>query len=288
MKPTYPIYIPSRSRWTPESNLTARVLDQFDVPFLLVVEPHQADQYVNHWGPHRVLTLPFRDRGSVIPARNWIKEHAIDKGHRRHWQFDDNIRCFYVLINQLRLRVNPAITIRLLEAWTDQYTNIGISGFSYKMFVPDNQLTRPFFLNCHVYSASLIRNDDFRFRGTLNEDTDYCLQVLASGECTALINQFMVDKAPTMTMSGGNTEQHYSAQDGRLRMARALEKQWPGVVTTRRRFGRPQHVVKDQWKRFDQPLIRDPAAEPIPQITWEPHIDHQADLHPRISKALNR
>jgi hypothetical protein len=44
-------------------------------------------------------------------------------------------------------------------------------------------------------------------------------------------------------------------------MARALERMWPGVVETRRRFQRPQHVVKDAWKRFDTPLKLKPGID---------------------------
>ena len=39
-------------------------------------------------------------------------------------------------------------------------------------------------------------------------------------------------------------------------MSRSLERLWPGVVDTSRRYGRPQHRVKDEWKRFDTQLIR--------------------------------
>ena len=44
--------------------------------------------------------------------------------------------------------------------------------------------------------------------------------------------------------------------DGRLKMARELERHWPGVVTTHRKFGRPQHKVKNDWQKFDTPLKR--------------------------------
>ena len=56
-------------------------------------------------------------------------------------------------------------------------------------------------------------------------------------------------------MKGGNTDILYKG-DGRLKMARSLERVWPGVVSVDRRFNRPQHVVKDSWKKFDTPLIR--------------------------------
>ena len=38
-------------------------------------------------------------------------------------------------------------------------------------------------------------------------------------------------------------------------MAKSLERVWPGVVEVRRRFQRPQHVIKYAWARFDTPLI---------------------------------
>jgi hypothetical protein len=56
-----------------------------------------------------------------------------------------------------------------------------------------------------------------------------------------------------MTVKGGNTDELYSG-DGRLYMARALERQWPGVVKVTRRYKRPQHSVN--WAKFDNKLIK--------------------------------
>jgi hypothetical protein len=44
-------------------------------------------------------------------------------------------------------------------------------------------------------------------------------------------------------------------------MARALERLWPHVVHTDRRFQRPQHVVRDQWKKFDTPFRLKPGID---------------------------
>jgi ABC-type Fe2+-enterobactin transport system substrate-binding protein len=63
----------------------------------------------------------------------------------------------------------------------------------------------------------------------------------------------MIDKIPTMKVPGGQTEAAYNG-DGRLFMARSLERVWPGVVETKRRYKRPQHVVAQSWQRFDTPL----------------------------------
>ena len=64
---------------------------------------------------------------------------------------------------------------------------------------------------------------------------------------------FLINKTATMQMKGGNTDELYDG-DGRTYMARALERQWPGVVKTIRRYHRSQHIV--DWKKFDNKLIR--------------------------------
>ena len=65
-KSRYPIYIPSKG--CHDQNHTAKLLLKFNVPFRLVVEPQERDKYASWFGDERVLVLPFRDRGSVIPV----------------------------------------------------------------------------------------------------------------------------------------------------------------------------------------------------------------------------
>lgn len=257
--PRYPIYIPSKGRF--DQCLTARHLAAYQVPFFLVVEPQEADCYAAIFGRERLLLLPFQDRGSVIPTRNWIKEHATSLGYERHWQLDDNISCFYRRYQKKRLYCEPGIALRVCEDFTDRYANVAISGLNYGMFAPDNRKLAPLVINCHVYSCSLILNTvPALWRGRYNEDTDYCLQILSLGWCTILLNTFLADKKQTMVMKGGNTDALYRG-DGRLRMARSLERSWPGVVETKRRFQRPQHVIKNSWKYFDTPLRLKPGID---------------------------
>lgn len=56
-----------------------------------------------------------------------------------------------------------------------------------------------------------------------------------------------------MTVKGGNTTDLYQG-DGRLKMAKSLERMWPGVVKTTRKYKHAQHVIYDNWTRFDTPL----------------------------------
>jgi hypothetical protein len=262
MTPRYPVYIPSKGR--ADVCYTARLLDRDGIPFRVVVEPQEREAYVARFGEHRVLVLPFSNLGQgSIPARNWIKEHATAEGHERHWQLDDNLRETFRWYRGQRLPCNSGIALGVCEDFTDRYENVAISGLNYTMFVVTQP--PPFYLNQRVYSCSLVLNRiPHKWRGRYNEDTDLCLQVLADGWCTVLVNAFLVEKKTTMTMKGGNATELYRG-DGRLKMARALERVWPGVVETKRRFKRPQHVVKDSWKRFDTPLRLKPGIKIDPK-----------------------
>jgi len=247
----YPIYVISKGR-TGKACLTARMFVAHDVPFRLVVEEQEAEAYRADFGDH-VDVLPFRDLGP-IPSRNWCWEDAIARGAERHWILDDNIRRFFRWHQGARCAVDEQFALAVMEEFTDRYENIAIAGPNYDMFATGN-FPSAFSVNQRVFSCLLIRNDlPYRWRGEYNADTDLCLQVLTGGWCTVLFHAFLIKKVRTMTMPGGNTERYQG--DGRLKMARHLERRWPGVVTTERRYERPQHVIKGKSKGFDTPLIR--------------------------------
>lgn len=248
--PKYPIYIPSKGRW--DRCYTARFMRDDGVPFRLVVEEQEAEKYAEKFGEESILVLPFRNKGTVVPARNWIREHSEKEGFERHWQFDDNIRKIIRLYKGKRIPYPSGTAIRVAEDFTDRYENIAITGFNYRGFA--RSAIPPFFLNCHVYSATLFWNDvPYKWRGKYNEDTDLCLQVLSGGYCTVNLNVFLIEKEVTMTMRGGNTDELYQG-DGRAKMSRELEARWPHLVETIRRWNRPQHKIRKEWRAFDTPL----------------------------------
>jgi hypothetical protein len=247
--PRYPLYVISKGR--ADVCLTARFLLREGVPFRLVVEKEEFDSYAENLPGAKIEVLPFSNLGlGGIPARNWVWEHAKKSGAERHWILDDNIGRVRRMWKGKRYFCDSGPVFASCEDFADRYENIAVLGLNYSTFARPG--TPPFYPNVHVYSCLLIKNDlTNRWRGRYNEDTDLCLQVLADGWCTALINAFMIDKIATMTMKGGNTSELYKG-DGRLKMARSLEKMWPGVVTTTRRFRRPQHYV--DWSKFTTPL----------------------------------
>ena len=260
--PRYPVYIPSKGRAIATQQLTIKMLTRDHVPFKLVVEPQELDIYSQTFNipKHEILTLPESGQG-LIYVRNWIKQHSTAAGDERHWQLDDNMRDMYRVYGKKRLYCTAGVALRTCEDFVDRYSNVAIAGLNYYMFGFTGKDMPPFYVNVHVYSCTLVNNAiPHHWRSVYNDDTDICLQVLADGWCTVLINAFLVDKETTMTVKGGNTDELYGG-DGRLKMARSLERLWPGVVETKRRFGRPQHVIKDAWRRFDTPLKLKPGID---------------------------
>ena len=267
--PYYPIYVPSKGR--SDKCLTAKFLTKDGCPFHLVVEPQEENVYRKQFPDASILVLPWNDhcdkdgnRDGLIAVRNWIKAHSIDGGYGRHWQIDDNCSWIGRVWAGRRLRCNANVALCVVEDFVDRYENVAVAGLNYEMFIAGAALlpgkgVLPFRLNTHVYSCTLILNAiPHRWRLRYNDDTDLCLQVLADGWCTVQVNAFVIKKVRTMTMKGGNTDTLYQ-DDGRLKMSRMLERHWPGIVKTGRRYGRPQHVI--DWAKFRTPLKRKPDLE---------------------------
>lgn len=249
----YPIYIISKGRW--ETRLTAKELERIGTPYRIVVEPQEFDNYASVIDRNKILVLPFSNLGlGGIPARNWVWEHSISEGHKRHWILDDNISAFRQFKKGRRIIVDDGSNFEGVENFTDKYSNVPMSGMQYSMFaVSDCQyqgkVLPPVIFNTRIYSCILLSNEEkynqFRWRGRYNEDTDLSIRFLKAGYCTILFYAFLCDKKTTMTMKGGNTESLYKLKgvDGRLLMAMSLKNQHPDVVKIYHRWGKWQHLV---------------------------------------------
>jgi len=219
-----------------------------EVPYHIVIEPQEYEQYAPVINPDKILVLPFGNLGQgSIPARNWIWEHSMRSRAAYHWILDDNISHFYRFNRNLRVPVTTGAIFRAAEDFVNRYKNIGLAGFEYETFIALKRKYSPFRLNTRIYSCILIRNElPYRWRGRYNEDADLSLRVLKGGWCTILFMAFLIDKVPTMTMRGGNTDELYRQDetfDGRLEMAKSLQRQHPDVVKITRKWGRWQHQV---------------------------------------------
>lgn len=254
--PKYPIYVISKGRW--ESRLTSKALERMQVPYRIVIEPQEFNQYSTVIDEKKIICLPFSNLGQgSIPARNFVFEHAIAEGNRRHWILDDNINGFVRLNNRKRIPVGDGTIFLAAENFVDRYVNVAMAGFQYRFFAGGNR--PPFALNTRIYSCILLDNSiPHRWRGKYNEDTDLSIRVLKDGYCTILFYAFLCNKSATMKMRGGNSDALYAQTenfDGRLEMAKSLVEQHPDIVRITHRWGRWQHLV--DYSRFkNNSLIR--------------------------------
>ena len=255
MNPKYPVYIVSKGRW--ESRLTSKYLEWMNVPYHIVVEPQEYDNYAAVINPSKILAMPEGNLGfGSVPARNFAWEHSLSAGATSHWCMDDNIRGFSRLNHNERVLVATGTIFRAAEDFVDRYENIALAGFTHRFSGGGSRRKKPpFKLNMAVYSCMLIKNNiPFRWRGKYNEDSDISIRVLNAGWCTLIFNAFIANKPTTMTMKGGNTDEIH-AGDGMLKRAQYLHEEFPNIAKVAWRFGRWQHVVS--YKSFkDNKLIK--------------------------------
>jgi hypothetical protein len=259
VNPQFPIYIVSKGRW--ESRLTSKALERMRVPYRIVVEASEADNYRAVIDPAKVLVLDpqfqadydaldahgmSRSKGSG-PARNFAWAHAAAQGAEWHWTVDDNIRGFYRLRDNLKIRVEDGTIFAAMEAFVLRYQNVGMAGPNYAFFAKRKQLIPPFVLNTKIYSCNLIRTGlDVRWSGRYNEDVILTLRLLKSGWCTVQFNAFLSAKMQTQKMKGGNTDEIY--RDGTWQKSRMLTAVHPDCARVIERFGRVHHYV--DYSRF--------------------------------------
>lgn len=243
MNPKYPVYIISKGRW--KKRQTSKALEMMGVPYRIVIEPQEYDNYAEVIDKNKILVLPFSNLGQgSIPARNWVWEHSIKEGHERHWILDDNMDSFYRLNRNMKLIVTSGSIFKAAEDFVDRYENIAISGFQYNSFIFKDAVVPPYRLNTRIYSCILIKNDiPYRWRGKYNEDTDLSLRVLKDGWVTMLFNAFLVNKETTMRAKGGNTDELYKQTNNRKEFAESLKEQHPDVVDVVWKFNRWHHHV---------------------------------------------
>lgn len=261
MNPKYPIYIISKGRG--DKCLTARELKAMNVPFNLVIEPQEYDDYKHI--TDNIIILPFSNLGQgSVPARNFVWEYSIQQGYEKHWILDDNIEGFHRLNRNNKFKVTSGTIFKIAENFVDRYENVAISGFNYYSFCKKTDRVAPYYLNTRIYSCMLIKNDiDYRWRGKYNEDTDLSIRVLKDGWCTILFNAFLAGKVTTMRMKGGNTDSVYSDTDNRKEFAESLVEQHPDVVKLTWKFNRWHHQVnykpfkKNKLKKKEGLIIKD-------------------------------
>ena len=255
MDPQFPLYIVSKGR--ADSRLTSKSLEAMRVPYHIVVEPNEFEDYAAVIDPKKIvkLDMSYKEKYDCFDklglekstgpgaARNFVWDHSISKGHKWHWVMDDNIRGFYRLNKNLKVPVGSGGCFRAMEDFCLRYTNMAMAGPNYHMFAWRKAVCPPYVLNTRIYSCNLIRNDvPFRWRGRYNEDTDLSLRMLKAGWCTVQFNAFLQYKITTQALAGGNSAEFYE-HEGTYPKSKMQVDMHPDVSRLTWRFGRCHHYV---------------------------------------------
>ena len=275
MNPQFPLYVVSKGR--AESRLTSKALERANIPYSIVIEEAEYDDYSAVIDPAKILILdpkyqdvyePLDDLGRTKslgpgPARNFVWDHANDRGYAWHWVMDDNIRQWFRMNHNKQFGLGDGTLWRACEDWVLRYKNIGMAGPNYDMFVPRRAPKPPLTLNTRIYSCNLVRNDaPFRWRGRYNEDTILSLDMLEGGWCTVLFNGFLQKKIATQYMTGGNTREFY-AHEGTYPKTAMLVREYPKYARIVSRWGRIHHKV--DYSSFGHNYLRRKPDIEIPK-----------------------
>ena len=273
--PQFPLYIPSKGRH--EYMITSKALTEMGVQHNIVVEPQEVEKYKEAVYRLGLLTrvveldMSYKEKYQLCdehglkrstgsgPARNFIWDHSISEGHKFHWIMDDNIKAFYRMTQNERIKNTSASMWRAMEDFVLRYTNVGMAGPNYAMFAFGASALPPYITNTRIYSCNLIRNEiPFRWRGRYNEDTILSLDMLKRGWCTIQFNAFLQGKLRTQTIKGGNTDELY--RDGTKEKSEMLKREHPDVTEVVWKFQRIHHHV--DYTRFKKmKLIRRKGLE---------------------------
>jgi hypothetical protein len=278
-KTKYPIFILSKGRW--EQRYTADTLEKMNVDYRIVIEPQEVDNYAKYIDRTKILVLPdeyLNKNQGGIPARNFIWDYSVKKGFKKHWIIDDNIDGFYRWNNNVQKRVDNGVFFRIMEDFSDRYSNLGLTSCQYHSFVPAIDTGRhSFIVNTRTYSCILINTElldkrlEERWRGRYNEDTDLTLRVLSTGDiCTVNFNSLLSGKKTSGSMKGGNTNTIYDggSHKGYQDKLDELYNNWSQYVkktTKRHKDGRPHHHIS-YTKYFKQELVLKEGIETEPII----------------------
>lgn len=263
MNPEFPIFVPTKSRF--KLYHTIKALQALNVPFKAVIEKQEYEQYSEIIDKSNIIVLPHQNKGLTV-TRNWIWDYVQNELKAPYfWTFDDNIRDFYRLHENMEYRFDSGSFLYAIEQFAQRYKNLYITGMQYEYFTPRKKKQPSIIFNTRIYSNMLIKTDiPYRNKLFYNDDTDLCLRILKDGFCTALFVAFLADKIETGVVKGGMKD-YYDKTDKRLQFARELQFAHPDVVSIVWKFNRWHHHV--DYRPFkNNKLIRDESVIVTPGV----------------------
>ena len=272
--PKYPIYIVSKGRANVYRMHTSQSLTKMQIKHYVCVEPQEFEAYqaseINKSPYCTIIPMDLKykemyntlgDLGNAKAtgagaARNFCADDARSKGFHRCWILDDNTEEFFRVWRGRRIIAYTPDMFRCIEKFMDRYTNIGIAGMNYHMFVINQDPRPPFTMNTKIYSY-VLWNLDCPYvaqEGRYNEDVIQSLNILTHGWCTAQFNLYIARKLRTQVLKGGNTTEIYKEEyGGTFAKSQMLAERYPEYTSLVWKFRRWHHEV--DYTKFRQTLI---------------------------------
>ena len=147
-----PVYILSKER--AEVATTPKMLG--DVPFVFVVEPHDAQAYRDAY-PEIPLVVMDADHKGLGYARAFTHDWARAQGQDWHWQLDDNISELGMVARRRVTKSSAAEVLSLAESAIGIHDRVALVGLQYWQYAWSAK--RQYSWNRMVNCAMLVRAD---------------------------------------------------------------------------------------------------------------------------------
>jgi hypothetical protein len=238
-------------RW--DVNKSADVFLEYNMKFKIVVEDSEYDKYVEKYSKDYVLKLPGDNYGCSAFVRNYLKSYSLKNGYKRHWQIDDDIKCFYENHGSGKVnKINPENCFSNIENYVDNYINIAIASISGSAF---GRLSKePLKINQCMYSTMLI---DSRLPCTFvpltRLDLDFTLQCLELGLCSMRFYNYLFSWSNYGEVKGGYTKTDVNGV--RLLRIKKTAQRWKDLSIKYNKKGIATLSLNKVFRKYDQKPI---------------------------------
>ena len=220
-QPRYPVCVLTYARAN-ESGRTHKTLTEMGVPHSLFVEQSQLHQYLEWYDPSccEIIPLPddFRGWGTMgsTPVRNYILDWGLERGHKRVWMLDDNIKQYIRLYQGTKNKIISPTVFTHIEDYIDRYDNVGAVSHNFNPSITEGDMRACIVKNNKCYSSMCLLTDkEFRFRYKHQEDNLYSMEMIERGLCNLCFNSVLYDKNTSGQDQGGNKKTIYKCEEGK-------------------------------------------------------------------------
>ena len=248
---SHPVYIPSKGR--AHKCATAALLQQEGLPFYLVVEPQELEEYGRAFPDASFLALDRSDAG-IWYARQRIMDHARAAGHAFHWQLDDDLRRF----NEWNRPATALAALSFAGTFPERFQRIGMVSFALSQFAfAAKQEFRPYgrAFNAVLINTQTGHNYPDSWEYGAKEDAWLQVHMLRAGWATPIITRYSMEmKTPDGAGSGGCQDNLY-ALNRHVATAHNMHRLWPDFTLIVRKKSAMGTDVRINWKAISPPLV---------------------------------